>query len=123
MEFLDIVDDEINSSNKIINDLLSFSRVGKPAVSPARIEKVIDDAISHTTIPENIKLTKNVAAGLPEIQIDTDQIRQVLVNMITNAVQAMPEGGKLAIAAREKDSFLEVEIADTGCRYTRGSYG
>jgi signal transduction histidine kinase len=114
IEFLDIVDDEINSSNKIISDLLSFSRVGKPAVSPARIETVINDAVSHISIPESIKLTRAVAASLPEIQIDTDQIRQVLVNMITNAVQAMPEGGKLAIAARERDSFIEVEIADTG---------
>ncbi len=115
MEFLDIVDGEINSSTKIISDLLTFSRVGKPAVSPARIEKVIDDAISHTTIPGNIELTKEVAAGLPEIQIDTDQMRQVLINMITNAVQAMPEGGKLAIVARQKDSSIEVEIVDTGC--------
>ncbi len=115
MQFLDIVDGEVNSSTKIISDLLTFSRVGKPAVSPARIEKVIDDVVSHYAIPENIELTKKVAAGLPEIEIDTDQIRQVLVNLITNAVQAMPEGGKLAIAARQKDSFMEVEVADTGC--------
>ena len=115
IEFLGIVDDEIASSTKIISDLLSFSRVGKPAVSPARIDKVIDDALSHTPIPENIELTKKVMASLPEVEIDADQVRQVLVNMITNAVQAMPEGGKLAIAARAKDSFLEVEIADTGC--------
>jgi len=114
VEFLNIVDDEINASNKIINDLLSFSRVGKPAVSPARIETVINDAITHTPIPENITLNKNIVVGLPEIQIDTDQIRQVLVNMMINAIQAMPEGGKLTIAAREKDRFLEVEIADTG---------
>jgi len=115
MEFLGIVDDEINSSNKIISDLLTFSRVGKPAVSPARIENVIDDAVAHCAIPENIELTKEVAANLPEIQIDTDQIRQVLVNLITNAVQAMPEGGKLAIAVRQKDSSIQVEVVDTGC--------
>ena len=115
MEFLDIIDEEINSSGKIINDLLGFSRVGKPTVSPARIEKVIEDVLSHTTIPENIELTKKLDTDLPEVKIDTDQARQVLVNMILNAVQAMPTGGKLTINAREKDKFLEVEIADTGC--------
>ncbi|MBA7586395.1 hypothetical protein ES708_28393 [subsurface metagenome] len=47
IEFLDIADDEVNSSNKIINDLLGFSRMGKPAVSPAQIEKVIEEALSH----------------------------------------------------------------------------
>ena len=114
MEFLNIMDDEVNSSNKIITDLLGFSRVGKPSVSPTRIEKVIEDALSYTTIPENIELTKRLDADLPEIEIDADQIHQVLVNIITNAVEAMPEGGKLTIGAREKEKFLEVEIADTG---------
>jgi len=113
-EFLNIVDDEINSSNKIINDLLGFSRVGKPSVSPTRIERVIKDALSHMPIPENIELVKRLDADLPEVEIDTDQIRQVLVNMVANAVEAMPEGGKLTIGARQRDKFLDVEIADTG---------
>ena len=114
MEFLEIVDEEINSSNKIISDLLSFSRVGKPATSPARIGKVIEDAIAHTHIPEGVELTSKIEDGVPDIEIDTDQIRQVLVNVMTNAVQAMPEGGKLMINTRAKDNFLEVKIADTG---------
>jgi len=115
MEFLNIMDDEINTSNKIINDLLGFSRVGKPSVSPTQINNVIEDALSHTTIPENIELIKKLDAELPQVEIDTSQIQQVLVNMISNAVQAMPEGGKLIIGAREKDGFIEVRIADTGC--------
>lgn len=115
MEFLDIIDNEINTSNKIINDLLGFSRVQKPAVSPARVEKVIEDALSRTAIPENIELTKKLDTNLPEVEIDPGQIQQVFINMITNAVQAMPEGGKLTISAREKDRFLEVEITDAGC--------
>ncbi len=115
MEFLDIVDDEINSSNKIINDLLGFSRVGKPAVSPARIERVIDDALARARIPENITLTKKLDANLPQVEINTEQINQVLVNIIINATQAMPEGGQLTIGAKGRDRFLEVEISDTGC--------
>jgi len=123
IEFLDIADDEVNSSNKIINDLLGFSRVGKPAVSPARIKEVIDDALSHLTIPENIEMVKKLDAGLPEVNIDTDQTRQVLVNMIMNAVQAMPEGGRLAVSTREKGKFLEVEISDTGCGIPKEAIG
>jgi len=114
IEFLDVMDDEINASNKIISDLLGFSRVQKPSVSPTRIGKVIEDAASHTPIPENIELIKKLDAGLPEVEIDPDQIHQVFVNMITNAVQAMPEGGKLTIDTRAKGGFLEVEVADTG---------
>jgi len=115
IEFLNIMDDEIDTSNQIINDLLGFSRVGKPSVLPTQIKNVIEDALSPTTIPESIKLIKKLGAELPQIEIDASQIHQVLMNLITNAVQAMAEGGNLTIAAREKESFLEVEIADTGC--------
>ena len=114
IEFLGIVDDEISSSNKIISDLLSFSRVAKPAVSPAKIRKVMEDTLSHLTVPENVEVINKVDANLPEVEIDADQIRQVLVNIATNAIQAMPEGGKLTIDARKGDKFLEVTISDTG---------
>ena len=114
MEFLNIIDNEINSSNKIINDLLDFSRVGRPSVSPAYIGRVIEDALSYIPIPESIKLVKKLKAELPEVEVDTDQIRQVLVNMFMNALQAMPAGGKLTIAARSRDNLLEVKVTDTG---------
>lgn len=123
MEFLDIVDNEINSANKIINDLLGFSRVGKPSVSPTRINRVIEDALARTHVPDNIELYKKLDADLPEIEIDPDQIQQVFVNMITNAVEAMPQGGKLTISAKEKDGFMEVEIADTGCGIPQEALG
>lgn len=114
IEFLDLVDDEISSSNKIINDLLTFSRVGKPALSPSRMDKVIDDALAHSVIPENVQLTREVAPGLPLVPMDPDQVRQVIVNLITNAVQAMPEGGNLAISAGQLDGTVEVRVADSG---------
>jgi signal transduction histidine kinase len=114
VEFLGIIDDEIDSSNKIINDLLSFSRVGKPSVSPTKIQKVMDGALSHLTVPENVEVINRLDANLPEVEIDADLIRQVLINIATNAIQAMPEGGKLTLDARRGDKFLEMIISDTG---------
>jgi signal transduction histidine kinase len=108
------MDDEISSSNKIIDDLLNFSRVSKPAVSPAKIQKVVEDTLSHLTVPENVEVINKLDDNLPEIQIDASQIRQVFTNIATNAIQAMPEGGKLTIDARKGDKFLEVAISDTG---------
>jgi PAS domain S-box-containing protein len=114
IEFLNIMDEEIATSNKIINDLLNFARTGKPALSAASIEPVIDGILSRLTIPENITVTKKLDANLPQIEIDVDQMRQVMVNLITNAVQAMPEGGELTISARQKKEALEIMITDTG---------
>lgn len=114
MEFLNIVDEEVNASNKIINDLLGFSRVGKPARSPVGVRKIIDDALSRVLLPEHIKLDNRVSADSIEVNVDSDQIQQVLVNIITNALQAMPEGGTLTISTRERGGFQEVTIADSG---------
>jgi len=114
LEFLDIVDDEINTSNKIINDLLGFSRVGKPAVTPTPVKKIVEEALARAPIPENIEMTENLGPDSTEIAVDAGQIQQVLINVITNAVQAMPEGGKLSIGARERKGFLELDVTDTG---------
>lgn len=114
MEFLDIVDDEINASNKIINDLLGFSRVGKPAVTSTVASKVIKDTLARVAIPENIELNENLGSDAMEITVDPGQIQQVLINVITNAVQAMPEGGRLTVGTREKKGFQEIDITDTG---------
>lgn len=114
LEFLDIVDDEIDTSNKIINDLLGFSRVGKPSVTPTPVKKIIEDALARVSIPENVALNENLGPDSKEVAVDAGQIQQVLVNVITNAVQAMPEGGKLTISTRERKNFLELDVTDTG---------
>lgn len=115
LEFLDIMDDEINTADKIIGDLLGFSRVGKPSVSPVNIDTVINKALAHSTIPKNVILRRNLDSHLPEIKIDVEQINQVMVNVITNAVQAMPDGGELNISTAPGVNALVIEVSDSGC--------
>ena len=113
-EFLDIIDDEVNAANKVITDLLGFSRVAKPTVSPVSLAGVIEDTLRHTHLPENVALTKDIDHNLPMVMVDADQIRQVFLNIVLNALQAMPEGGRLDIRASRQGKFVEVEFADTG---------
>jgi len=115
LEFLDIVDEEVNSSNKVITDLLSFSRVAKPTVSLVNVGSIIKDALNHVAMSENVRLTMDVDPGLPMVMVDAAQIRQVFINIILNALEAMPEGGRLEIRARSKAEFATVGFADTGC--------
>ena len=121
---LDIMEREINNSNKIISDLLNFSKTRLPELIPAEINEVIEETIPVANIPENVRVNRNLASGLPKPAVDRDQIRQVFLNMILNACQAMPQGGELKISSRlhkaglkiegkEKDC-LEIEFADTG---------
>ena len=113
-EFLNLIDEEVDAAVKIVTDLLSFSRVAKPTVSPVSIADVIEDALKHTPLPENVELTKDIDNNLPMVMVDADQIRQVFLNIAFNALQAMPEGGHLDIRTSGKGEFVEVEFADTG---------
>jgi signal transduction histidine kinase len=114
MEFLGIIEEEVNSANKVITDLLGFSRVAKPTVAPANIAGIIEDALRYIPVPENVALIKDINNNLPMVMVDGEQIKQVFLNIALNALQAMPEGGHLDIRAADKGKFVEVEFIDTG---------
>ena len=114
MQFLEIMDAEVDAANKVITDLLDFSRVVKPTTSLARIDSVIENALRHTPPLENIELIKDIDTKLPMVMVDAGQIRQVFINIILNAQQAMPEGGRLEIRACSNSEFLGVSFADSG---------
>ncbi len=116
LQFLEIMDNEIDRSAKIINDLLGFTRVAKPARIRSDIKVVINDALSRVKISRNVRLSKDFKPNLPKVTIDASQIGQVLINLIDNACQAMEEGdGKLQISTRESNGFVEIGIEDSGC--------
>jgi len=115
IQFLDIMDKEIDRSSRIINDLLGFTRVAKPARIRSDITIVINEALSRVKIAENIKLSKDLQSDLPMVTIDANQIVQVLINLIENACQVMTDGGELQISARKSKVFMEIEITDSGC--------
>ncbi len=114
-EFLDIMENEIDASDKIIENLLGFARTQKPVFRPSDINEVLESALSIVRQPENIELVKELNTELPLATIDPDQVRQVFINMVSNAYQAMPEGGQLKIVTRLNQSSIEAEFSDTGC--------
>jgi signal transduction histidine kinase len=70
------------------------------------IEVEVDD--------ESIKMGSELESGLPKVWIDSDQIRQVLLNMLRNAVHAMPDGGKIWVRTKREDGYVNIEVQDTG---------
>jgi len=99
-EYLDIIKHEIDNSQQIITDLLDFARTKKPQASPVAINELIIKVLGKCIIPGNIDVQTDIPDALPEVNIDPFQMGQVLRNLITNAVQAMPKGGVLRISAR-----------------------
>lgn len=100
-EYLDIIKQEIDNSQRIITDLLDFARTKTPQIRPIAIRELLDKSIGTCVIPATIDLQSEIPDSLPLLKIDPLQIEQVLQNLITNAVQAMPAGGTLRISAKK----------------------
>ncbi|MBI2358457.1 MAG: two-component sensor histidine kinase, partial [Deltaproteobacteria bacterium] len=113
-EFLGLMDEEIEACNRIITDLMDFARVNPPKVSPTKLDSVLENALSRLELKQNVKVVKEFAPALPEVVVDSDQMRRAFANLIKNADEAMPEGGTLTISARSADGLGEVKIRDSG---------
>jgi len=112
-KMFEIIDKEINYTNKIINDLLDFSKVKKPELKKIDVISSIRDALTQLKFPEKITLTTKFSE-VPTIEADPDQLRRVFQNIALNGIQAMPNDGKLTVSTRKNGGFVEVAFTDTG---------
>ena len=111
---LDILDEEVAASDRIITDILTFSRAKIPELALVDIPEIIQASLEKLKVPANIEVTRQFEPGLPRIQADEAQLRQVFSNIMVNAIQAMPGGGRLTISAGKMDEFIELDFTDTG---------
>jgi signal transduction histidine kinase len=113
-EYLGIIETRLFEAEKIISDLLSLSRTRPAERQAVLISTVLADSLKNNPAPEMVQVVIDVAADLPLVFIDPQQIGQVLTNLITNAYQAMPEGGTLSVRARLVAEQLQLSLSDTG---------
>ena len=117
-EALEIIEQDIQHSDKIISDLLEYSRAIHLDLRETNAKSITQDALAHAKIPVKIRMVDSTQ-NQPKIMVDRDKIRRVFVNLIKNAVDAMPEGGTLRIASRKTDGNLEITLTDTGTGMTK----
>ncbi len=120
------IEQELDRTSRIIRNLLAFARQSEPSMSPVEVNKVIDAAlflVGNQINLEHVHLEKNLETDLPLVLADFDKIQQVLINIILNATQAMPDGGILTISTsiaknvKIGDSWkdaVRIDIQDTG---------
>jgi PAS domain S-box-containing protein len=112
-EMLEIIDKCVDYSNKIVNDLLEYSREVHLEPHEESIKKLLTESLSLLDLPEKIEV-KNHLNDEPTVKVDSDKIRRVFINLIKNAVDAMPDGGKITIDSHQINGRLEVSFSDTG---------
>ncbi len=126
---------ELERTSGIIRNLLDFSRQSDADMRPIEVNKVVEAAlllVKHQISLEHIKLELQLGQDLPLVCAGFDQIQQVLINLLLNAIQAMPEGGRLSVTTtlakntRIGDALkntVRIDIADTGIGIPKENMG
>jgi len=112
---LSIIEREIGLANKITTDLLDFSRTKEPSRVSTDLNQLVQEVLAEYPVEPHIELRTELDPQLPLVVVDKDQIRQVFMNLIVNAVQAMPQGGQLTVKTSTEGGFALVSFTDTGC--------
>jgi len=110
------ITNEVENLKNMITEFSNFARMPKPRKVPSSINEIVQNAVNlYTGLPENIEIKVDLAENIPQLMADSDQMRQVLHNLIGNSVEAMPEGGQVSINTSLEVDDIIIEITDTGC--------
>ncbi|MCC6332377.1 MAG: hypothetical protein IT380_00150 [Myxococcales bacterium] len=122
---INIVGEEADRLNRIVGDLLDFVRPYELVKRPIAIEPVVVSAVdsaAQSLSQANVKVVTEFPAELPPFPADAHLLKQALVNLIVNAIQAMPKGGtvtvRAAIELRGKVAWLKLDVRDQGVGLT-----
>jgi len=118
---LEMVSREAHRASDVVRRLLDFSRQGERTRTRADLNEVVNDVIAltrHLIQTNSIGLSLRLSEDLPWVSIDRNQMKQVLLNLIHNALQAMPTGGDLCVitnaASREQRNWVTMSVRDSG---------
>lgn len=125
--FLQIASGEVDRISSLVNELLEFARPSEPRLELEDINGVLEGMlllISTETKKKQIQIVKDYTSDLPAITIDREQIKQVFLNVLLNAIEATPVNGKITVRTRSflkpgGDHYVQVEFTDTGCGIPR----
>ena len=115
--FLDIIDRELQACSSIVCNLLDYAKGRAPRVRPCPLQPLVEEAISVVPVREGVRVNNQVQDGLPVPFLDREQFRQVLVNLIQNAVEAIPpeRGGEVCVHADAREGGgWSLRVTDDG---------
>lgn len=114
---------EVNRLSDVLDDFLRFARMPQPERAPTDLNALIEDLVSFMQAEarsQKVSLRTNYTE-LPACSLDSDMMRQALINLIKNAEQAMPEGGDIMLCTEREGDQAVVTITDTGAGMDEGT--
>lgn len=115
LKTLKVLDKQVDIANKIVTDLLDFTRIRPPSQSKVELDNLIQESLSWLEIPETITVNAHFNGNSLQVRTDAEQISRVFSNIIANAIQAMNGKGELKIDTGAGDSCIWTSFTDTGC--------
>lgn len=112
---LEVLDKQIDAANKIVTDLMDFTRITPPSRQRTDINSLVNESLSYVTVPEKVNINAKLNGNSYKINVDPEQIGRVFTNVVTNACQSMNGKGELDIETNAGDSYVRVSFKDSGC--------
>jgi len=114
-ETLELLQQEVDRAESIVSSLLNFVRTEEPQRESVDLNGLLNDLLDDVDISDRVKVFQEMEPDLPVISADPEQLRRIFRNLITNATEAMPEGGELTIETEAVDSnAVRAVVSDTG---------
>ena len=116
-ELLRVLDSEVRRVQNVTEDYLKFARLPRPRCQPVALNDLLDQQLGFMAslfTATRVKLVTELAGNLPVIQADEAQLWQAALNLVRNALEAMPAGGTLTVRTTARENWVVLTIADTG---------
>jgi signal transduction histidine kinase len=126
LDYLSKMESEVSRCSRIIRNLLDFARQTEPTLRLVDIHQVIEQVLAmvgHQAQLQNVEVVKDFSPSLPKVMADFDQLQQIFTNLTLNAIQAMPDGGRLTIHSSVVDGEVMIDVQDTGCGISKENMG
>jgi two-component system, NtrC family, sensor histidine kinase HydH len=117
-ECIEIIQKESQRLNRLLTEFLDFARPRPPQYQSIHIDTLFDSVLqlaAHAVNRKTVSLRKEAPATLPPLQGDPEMLKQMLLNLLINAIQAMPDGGEVLLSAGVQDRKVVIRVRDEGC--------
>jgi two-component system sensor histidine kinase HydH len=112
-EMLTVIEQAVEYADGIMNDLVQYSGEMRLTMTGAGPRSIVEQALGLVGVPEDVRVS-NLTSDETKIMVDAARMKRAFVNLIKNAVDAMPEGGELTITSSKSDGNLQIVVSDTG---------
>jgi hypothetical protein len=117
----EVICEEVKRLEKILSNVMDFTRPAKPQLAPDRAQDLLKRVIHEqqgTLAARGVVLDADIDDGVPDFLMDAEKLKQVIINLLRNAAEAMPEGGAVRLSLSRSEELVRIAVADTGAGMT-----